>query len=840
MSETTNAATAVQPKMPDVSERGLTVAQVEDRIERGQTNAVTSSTSRSLADIVRANVFTLFNGIILTAMVMVLIAGSWKDAVFGFVIIINTGIGIVTELRAKYTLDKLSILVASDYLVRRDGNDVEVSHNDIVLGDFMWLRSGEQVPADATIVQTWGLELDESMITGESRTVRKKEGDTVYSGSTAVSGMALVHVTAVGAHSYAATLTAQAKVYKKNVSDLNKGINTILKFMTFLVVPLCILLILTQMKTVGGWSAAIASGAWRQAVVSSVAGVVGMVPEGLVLLTSLNFALAAIRLARKNTLVQDLDSVETLARVDCLNLDKTGTITDGGIVYDDFIALPACASKQQAMRALYDLANEESPNGTGRAVLAGLGKQGFTGSAQLERVPFSSARKWSAVAFHDEPEAGQGGVWYMGAPEVLLAGFANQYPDVLKQVNDYANNGMRVLLIAHAAGEVPADFETEPKLEAGAQPVAIVLCSEHIRDDAEPTLAWFREQGVRCRVISGDNPVTVGAIAGKVKLTGDRKPVAMDARELPQDVDELARVLENVDVLGRVLPEQKKAIVQALHTQKHVVAMTGDGVNDALAIKEADLGIAMGNAAPATKAVAEVVLVDSKFSHLPDVVARGRQVMANMERVASLFLTKTVYSALISFGVVLSMIPFPYLPRHISYIGALTIGAPAFLLALAPNTRRYIPGFLRRVFAFSVPCGIATALSVLLSAWFVPKLMGWNADGSAQYQLLWRSMCATVLFVMGIYVLARVATPLNSWRGWLVAAFAAAGVIGMCIPFVAHFFAFQLPGGKGLLALGVQIVIATLLFAISVWLFPKFLPATMRSVISQYKRISKR
>ncbi len=610
--------------------------------------------------------------------------------------------------------------------------------------------------------------------------------------------------------------------------------------MTFLVVPLCILLILTQMKTVGGWSAAIASGAWRQAVVSSVAGVVGMVPEGLVLLTSLNFALAAIRLARKNTLVQDLDSVETLARVDCLNLDKTGTITDGGIVYDDFIALPACASKRQAMQALYDLANEESPNGTGRAVLAGLGKQGFTGSAQLERVPFSSARKWSAVAFHDEPEAGQGGVWYMGAPEVLLAGFANQYPDVLKQVNDYANNGMRVLLIAHAAGEVPADFETDPKLEVGAQPVAIVLCSEHIRDDAEPTLAWFREQGVRCRVISGDNPVTVGAIAGKVKLTGDRKPVAMDARELPQDVDELARVLENVDVLGRVLPEQKKAIVQALHTQKHVVAMTGDGVNDALAIKEADLGIAMGNAAPATKAVAEVVLVDSKFSHLPDVVARGRQVMANMERVASLFLTKTVYSALISFGVVLSMIPFPYLPRHISYIGALTIGAPAFLLALAPNTRRYIPGFLRRVFAFSVPCGIATALSVLLSAWFVPKLMGWNADGSAQYQLLWRSMCATVLFVMGIYVLARVATPLNSWRGWLVAAFAAAGVIGMCIPFVAHFFAFQLPGGKGLLALGVQIVIATLLFAISVWLFPKFLPATMRSVISQYKRISKR
>lgn len=259
-----------------------------------------------------------------------------------------------------------------------------------------------------------------------------------------------------------------------------------------------------------------------------------------------------------------------------------------------------------------------------------------------------------------------------------------------------------------------------------AEPVALVLCSEKIREDAERTLAWFREQGVRCRVISGDNPVTVGAIARRVKLTGDHEPVAMDARELPEDVNELARVLENVDVLGRVLPDQKKAIVQALHTQNHVVAMTGDGVNDALAIKEADLGIAMGNAAPATKAVAQVVLVDSKFSHLPDVVARGRQVMANMERVASLFLVKTVYSALISLGVVLTQIPYPYLPRHITYIGALTIGMPAFILALAPNTRRYIPGFLKRVVTFALPGGIATALSVLLAAWVLPPVMGWN------------------------------------------------------------------------------------------------------------------
>ena len=545
------------------------------------------------------------------------------------------------------------------------------------------------------------------MLTGESRTVRHKVGEQVYSGATAVSGMALVKVNAVGSHSYAATLTAQAKVYKKTVSDLNKGINTILKFMTFLVVPLCILLILSQIHTVGGWGTALSTGEWRQAVVSAVAGVVGMIPEGLVLLTSLNFAVAAMRLARHNTLVQELESVETLARVDALNLDKTGTITDGGIAFNRLVMLDSAnaAAEQAATQALYDCCNEEQPNGTGQAVLAGLKAQGYGAGAVESRVPFSSARKWSAVRKSGE-------TWYMGAPEVIISALEGDYSSVLQQVNEYANDGNRVLLVARSTAPLSegscrqkrlrgavegANVSDGRQLDVQAEPVALVLCSEKIREDAERTLAWFREQGVRCRVISGDNPVTVGAIARRVKLTGDHEPVAMDARELPEDVNELARVLENVDVLGRVLPDQKKAIVQALHTQNHVVAMTGDGVNDALAIKEADLGIAMGNAAPATKAVAQVVLVDSKFSHLPDVVARGRQVMANMERVASLFLVKTVYSALISLGVVLTQIPYPYLPRHITYIGALTIGMPAFILALAPNTRRYIPGFLKRV-----------------------------------------------------------------------------------------------------------------------------------------------
>ena len=823
-----SATTAVE--MPEIGATGLTPKEVVQRIESGQSNAVKTSTSRSVQDIVRANVFTLFNGIIFAAMVLVLITGSWRDAVFGFVIIINTGIGIVTELRAKRTLDKLSILVASEFLVHRDGKDVEVSHNEIVLDDLLWIRAGEQVPADGQIIQTWGLELDESMLTGESRTVRHKVGEQVYSGATAVSGMALVKVNAVGSHSYAATLTAQAKVYKKTVSDLNKGINTILKFMTFLVVPLCILLILSQVHTVGGWGAALSTGEWRQAVVSAVAGVVGMIPEGLVLLTSLNFAVAAMRLARHNTLVQELESVETLARVDALNLDKTGTITDGGIAFNRLVMLGSAnaTAEQAATQSLYDCCNEEQPNGTGQAVLAGLKAQGYGAGAVESRVPFSSARKWSAVRKSGE-------TWYMGAPEVIISALEGDYSSVLQQVNEYANDGNRVLLVARSTAPLSegscrqkrlrgavegANVSDGPQLDVQAEPVALVLCSEKIREDAERTLAWFREQGVRCRVISGDNPVTVGAIARRVKLTGDHEPVAMDARELPEDVNELACVLENVDVLGRVLPDQKKAIVQALHTQNHVVAMTGDGVNDALAIKEADLGIAMGNAAPATKAVAQVVLVDSKFSHLPDVVARGRQVMANMERVASLFLVKTVYSALISLGVVLTQIPYPYLPRHITYIGALTIGMPAFILALAPNTRRYIPGFLKRVVTFALPGGIATALSVLLASWTLPNVMGWDVVNNDADLSALRATSAIILFLMGVFVLARVARPLNSWRGALVAGFAAAGIIGAFIPFVANFFALILPTGTALVATLIALGGAAMIFVICLWLAP--------------------
>lgn len=856
------------PDLPEVSEQGLTQSEVFDAVNRGFVNVTNNRTSRSVLSIVRANVFTLFNAIIFAAMVVVLATGSWKDAVFGFVILINTGIGVVTELRAKRTLDRLSILVASKSIVRREGKNVYVDHSGIVLGDLLWVRSGDQVPADANVVKSWGLEMDESMLTGESVTVRKAADDFVYSGSTAVSGIALMRVTAVGDNSYASKLAAQAKVYTKTISDLSRGINTILKWMTIVVVPLCVLLVWSQINKVGGFAVALQTGQWKSAVVSAVAGVVGMIPEGLVLLTSLNFAVAAMRLARKKTLVQELESVETLARVDCLNLDKTGTITDGGIAFVG-VDLIGDDSNRLVNQALFDLSNEENPNATGSAIMEGLKNQGVSSASSVSaRLPFSSARKWSAIRY--ALKDGRFETWYMGAPEVLATAICarkssvvssdlqgsiapavaeggisdsavsgdspfdnchltDSFKQILNRVNEYAQQGNRVLLLAVAYSDSGdsnnATFSSSPVVSTSALPVALVRCSEKIRADARQTLAWFRQQGVRCRVISGDNPTTVASVAEKVGLTGNSKPVSMDARQLPKDINQLAEVLENVDVLGRVLPDQKKAIVQALHSKGHVVAMTGDGVNDTLALKEADLGVAMGNAAPAAKAVAQVVLVDSRFSHLPDVVARGRQVMANMERVAGLFLVKTVYSALISAGVVLLGLNFPYLPRHITYIGSLTIGIPAFLLALAPNTRRYVPGFLHRVVRFALPNGIAVAVSVLVVSILSPLMLARGLDSSnANASRLivesvhavgvTRTICAVTVFVLGVAVLATVSKPLISWRGIMVLCFAAAGVIGAFIPFVAHFFDLHVPvSGNAMF-----VMICAVIFAFVIWL----------------------
>ncbi len=839
------------PTLPQVTETGLT-AQEAGRLARQRTDDPDArSSSDAYRRIVRENVFTLFNGIMFTCLVAVLITGQWQDAAFSVIAIVNTAIGTIAEIRAKRMLDRLTILVASKPLVRRDGQDMPLDIADIVPGDLVWLRSGEQVPADMTILHSWGAEADESMLTGESRPVAKKAGDDAYSGSTLVSGLALARVTATGAGSYAARLTAQAKVYKKVHSDLQDGINSILKGLVWVVVPLSVLLLVSQLSL----EAHSASGSWQSAVISTVAGVVSLIPQGLVLLTSLNFALSAMRLAQKKVLIQQLNSVETLARVDCLNLDKTGTITDGGIVFEQAVALdsvthsrtrgtnqageqgvtgpgePAADSSELTpdpvtLAGLRLVFSEPSPNATGHAVLEGLARGQADGSleiapdlAEAARIPFSSQRKWSAAL-----DTG-GTAWIVGAPQFVLAG--QQGPDsktARQQAQKAACAGQRVLVLACVRGlgipafEALADGLSHLPEGMSVHPIALVLCGESIRPQAKQTLAYFREQGVRCRIVSGDDPRTVAAIAQKVDLVGEgRQPRWMDARDLKADPAGVAEQIRDIDVLGRVLPEQKRLIVQAQHLLGRTVGMTGDGVNDTLAIKEADFGIAMGNAAPATKTVADAVLLDSDFSHLPDVVGQGRRVMANMERVASLFLVKTFYSIVITLGTILLATHFPYLPRHMSYISPLCIGIPAFILSLPPNNKRYRPGFLARVLRFSIPAGLAIGLSTMTYSQILPLLAGWDTDNTAHDLTSLRTCVAMVLFALSLLVLAQVSRPLRSWRGLLVLAMAACGVIGAFIGPVARFFRIIIPDDVLMRWILVGILLAVLLFLLLEW-----------------------
>ncbi|MFJ4107791.1 HAD-IC family P-type ATPase [Oerskovia enterophila] len=765
--------------------RGLSAQEVAARVEAGQTNRTSQATSRSLSAILRSNVFTLFNLILAIAVTLVLLTGRWPDAVFGFVVVINAGIGIVTEYRAKRTLDRLSILTAPSARVVRDGTEQEVALDGVVLDDVLLVSIGDQVPADAQVLEVTGLEVDESMLTGESRPVHKAVGDEVLSGSSVVAGHAVCRVVRVGEAGYAQRITAEAKKFSVVRSELREGVDKILRVVSIGIVPISLLLFWSQLYYTGGVRESIADGTWRDGVVAAVAGVVGMIPEGLVLLTSLNFAIAAMLLARQKVLVQELPAVEILARVDVLCLDKTGTITDGHVALTELRALEQVEGAREALAAV---AADPEGNATSQALAEGLAD--VEAAAVRESVPFSSARKWSALRT-------DAGAFVLGAPEILLAGRADApATTALAEVREAADTGARVVLLAHAPTGLPA---TEAPLPEDLVPALLAVLGERIRPDAAQTLEYFRRQGVRAKVISGDNPDTVAAIATKVALHGEGERVeGFDARRLPDDPAELAEVVDAHDVYGRVTPEQKRAIVHALQSRGHVVGMTGDGVNDALALKDADLGIAMGNGAPATKAVARVVLVDGRFATLPGVLGQGRRVMANMERVASLFLAKTTYAAILAVAVVLLVWPYPFLPRHMTIAGSLTIGIPAFFLALPPNNRRYLAGFLRRVLSFAIPAGVVIGAVILLVYGYLRPLVG---TGDA------RSASTLVLIGVSLWVVGIQARPLNGWKLLLIAALAACAALAVAIPWVRDFFALQVPTAQEAVVITVAVLV---------------------------------
>ena len=748
---------------------GLTAAQVAQRVSLGQVNKVREQTSRSLAAIVRENVFTLFNAIIVGASVIVLLFGHIQDGIFGGVMVINAVIGIVSELRAKRTLDALAIVDAPRARVVRDSSAQQIPAAEVVLDDVVSLGLGDQVPVDGKALEVNGLEVDESLLTGESRPVKKQAGDRLLAGTSVVAGAGAMRATAVGADVYAQGISAAARQFTRTVSEIQASINRVLQVVSFLLVPVVVLTFWSQNRVAGA-----DGGDWRNALVLSVASIIGMIPQGLVLLTSMNFALGSATLARRGVLVQELPAVEVLARVDALCVDKTGTLTTGGIRVRSVEVL--AGDRDQVLGALA-AASADRTNATATAIAAHLEAEGAPAplGPQAWGVPFSSARKWSA--WGDGRTA-----WILGAPEIVIDRALEGGARALELAAGAASQGARVVALVSAPAALVEDRLPEARLAA-----AVITLEEDLRQDAAETLDYFRQQGVHVRVISGDNPTTVGALAAQAGLTapGGGEPRLMDARALPEDTasEEFARAIASHDVFGRVTPEQKRAMVGALQGRGHCVAMTGDGVNDALALKDADLGIAMGNGSQATKAIAQIVLVDSKFSVLPGVVAEGRRIIANMERVSSLFLAKTTYAAILVIITALVGWRYPFLPRQFSYIDSLTIGIPAFFLALWPNRRRYVSGFLRRTLSLAMPTGAVLAAAAL------------TAFGIVEGPPSSRESTAAILALMvgAIWLLVITSRPLTPVKCALLTAVAVATVGGVALAPVRDFFQMVWP-----------------------------------------------
>ena len=759
---------------------GLTAPEVAERVARGEVNAVPDARSRSLGDIVRANTFTWFNGLIGTLWVIMLLVAPIQDSLFGFVIVANTAIGIIQEYRASRTLAKLAVLGEARPTVRRDGQDVAVPKDDVVLDDIVVLAVGDQLVVDGIVLRSEGLEIDESLLTGEADPVDKVAGDQAMSGSFVVAGSGLYRATRVGAESFAGRLTEQAKDFNLTNSELRTAINGFIRAISFLLIPVGVLLLWSQFVR--------ADLPFDEAVRGTIAGVVTMVPEGLVLLTSIAMAVSVIRLAQKRVLVQDMPAVEVLARVDTICVDKTGTLTEPGMRVQKVVPLSHDMTTQDVAPVLGAVAvSAASPNPTLQAVADEFPSPGWTVDGV---TPFSSARKWSAADF------GAQGVWVLGAPEIVGADAPDQ---VRQEADDLAGTGARVVLLARAE-RLPSAEDSLTSLE----PVALVSISQELRPDAAQTVSYFLDQDVTVKVISGDNAVTVGAIAQEAGVPGADHPV--DARELPDDPEDLAQPVEDANVFGRVTPLQKQQMVEALHLRDSTVAMTGDGVNDVLALKKADLGIAMGSGSGATRAVAQLVLLDDKWSVMPSVVAEGRRVLGNIERVSDVFLTKTAYSVVFSLFTGIFAVAFPFLPRHLTLVSALTIGIPGFFLALMPNTERFRPGFLRRVLLFAVPSGIICAASALTSysvaLWVGEPLL--NAQSAA---------CIT-LFIVATGVLLMSARPLNAIRIGIVSVMVGMFIAVLYIPFLSTFFAVSLgPERYSFVAIG-----AGLAGVVLVWL----------------------
>ena len=755
--------------MTTVVTTGLTDAEVAQRVAERKTNDVPTRAARSVSDIVRANVFTRINAILGVLLIIVLSTGSVINGAFGLLIIANSAIGIIQELRAKQTLDKLAIVGQAKPLVRRQSGTTSVMPNEIVLDDIIELGPGDQIVVDGEVVEDANLEVDESLLTGEADPIVKDPGDQVMSGSFVVAGSGAYRATKVGREAYAAQLAEEASKFTLVNSELRSGINKILQFITYLLIPAGLLIIYTQLFTTDS--------GWRDSVLRMVGALVPMVPEGLVLMTSIAFAVGVIRLGRRQCLVNELPAIEGLARVDVVCADKTGTLTENGMRVSDLKSLDEAEptlTPGSVGEILAQLAVDDARPNASMAAIAEV-YQMPSGWVATAVAPFKSATKWSGASY------GEQGNWVIGAPDVLL----EPRSPAAEQAEQIGALGLRVLLLG--SSDLRVDHLDAP---GHVTPVALVVLEQRIRPDARNTLDYFASQQVSIKVISGDNAVSVGAVAGSLGLEGQ----TLDARQLPDEPDQLADTLVSYTTFGRVRPDQKRAMVHALQSRGHAVAMTGDGVNDVLALKDADIGVAMGSGSSASRAVAQIVLLDNKFATLPYVVGEGRRVIGNIERVSNLFLTKTVYSVLLAVLVGLAGLSskvfgtdpllFPFQPIHVTIAAWFTIGIPAFILSLAPNTERAHPGFVRRVMTSALPSGLVVGIATFTS--YLVAYQGREATPAEQTQA--STAALITLLVTGVWVLAIVARPYQWWRVALVVVSGLAYVVIFSIPLARQAF----------------------------------------------------
>ncbi|NKZ12481.1 cation-translocating P-type ATPase [Mycolicibacterium septicum DSM 44393] len=775
--------------MTTISVTGLTDAEVAERVAAGKTNDVPTRAARSISDIIRGNVFTRINAILGVLFLIVMSTGSVINGAFGLLIIANSAIGIIQEIRAKQTLDKLAIVGQAKPTVRRESGTRAVLPSEVVLDDIIELGPGDQIVVDGEIIEESNLEVDESMLTGEADPIAKDAGGTVMSGSFVVAGSGAYRATKVGHEAYAAKLAEEASKFTLVKSELRNGINKILQFITYLLVPAGLLTIYTQLFTTHA--------DWHDAVLRMVGALVPMVPEGLVLMTSLAFAVGVVRLGRRQCLVNELPAIEGLARVDVVCADKTGTLTENGMRVSDLKPF----TEADVAAALAQLAADDArPNASMVAIAEAYSEPpGWTATAT---APFKSATKWSGASY------GEHGNWVIGAPDVLL----DSTSPVAEQAEQIGAKGLRVLLVGSSDQAVDA-----PGAPGTVTPVALVVLEQRIRPDAGETLDYFASQHVSVKVISGDNAVSVGAVAGKLGLHGE----TMDARQLPHEPDQLADALEEYTTFGRVRPDQKRAMVHALQSRGHTVAMTGDGVNDVLALKDADIGVAMGSGSSASRAVAQIVLLDNKFATLPYVVGEGRRVIGNIERVSNLFLTKTVYSVLLAILVGFAGLSaewfgtdpllFPFQPIHVTIAAWFTIGIPAFILSLAPNNERAHSGFVRRVMTAALPSGL-----VVGTVTFISYLVAYQGRAASTVEQTQASTAALItLLVSSLWVLSVVARPYEWWRVALVAGSGLAYVLIFCLPLAQRLFMLDPSNLKvTAIALGIGLVGAALIEAL--------------------------